>query len=324
LGKNASQPTQTPIEEQLNTLLQFLRSMPMNELSVQQITVLHELGISEFIGESGANFIERNIRISNYDVSTAHARVQDAMTQIASAHQRLQSYQEALDALDLPVESQLLSTDEMITVRVGFQGGAAIHDIVDWKRSASRWHEIVRGIALANDESPNETKVIGATNGSLILILSATLATTTTLALIATEIHKTATKLLDIKIKWEELKQSEIATKTMREEFKAVEQRTREDAVESIIKELQATNGNLNGEHINALEKSVKGLLTFNEQGGYLDFVAPEQSDDVENDDESDEPVIKNPALGKAYEAIIDFQSNRDAYKLLTFDNDDD
>lgn len=44
-----------------------------------------------------------------------------------------------------------------VTIRVQFKDEASISDVAKWKKWSNEWHEIVRGVALCIDESPEDT-----------------------------------------------------------------------------------------------------------------------------------------------------------------------
>jgi len=90
---NASQPNRQPLETELESLIGYLRAKQFQELSLQQISLLDNLKASTFIGAQGANFIEQNIRITNYDPQNALSKLNEAASTLSSANEQFIAYQ---------------------------------------------------------------------------------------------------------------------------------------------------------------------------------------------------------------------------------------
>lgn len=318
LQHNASQPNKQPLEEHLNNLVSHLRSMSFDTLSLEQLSLLEDMGVAQFLGGSGAAFVEGLVKTSDFDPATAVAKLTDAIAVIDGTETKLESYHGALDNLELKLRKYEPPSDR-ITVRIGFKHGAAIDDVVDFKDAGKEWHEIIRGIALAHGEAPEDTKVIGASTGSIILYLLATLAVTGTLAKVSKHLSGIAKDILDVETAREDLRQKKILTKTMEAEFEALVEGKRSSAVETALAEIQASSTGLDGEARNALEKSIEKLLKFNRKGGDLDFVTPVVEDGDEDDEDAERETEEVSELfASARQAILDYQAVRNEVRLLS------
>lgn len=213
-SNNASQPTKVPIEAPLSALVQFLTEMDIGQLSLQQIELLRDLKVQELVGPEGARWIGSIVRAEAYDPATTNQNVTDAIETINAAGQKLSAYTGAIDQLGLE-RGKISDEDGRITVRIGFRNDASIRNVKDWKASADDWYQIVRGLAMMSGEAPEDTKVIGASTGSIILVLSATYALSKLLANIAKQITGTAKDVLSLQIELENLRQKRILTKAM-------------------------------------------------------------------------------------------------------------
>jgi hypothetical protein len=236
---------------------------------------------------------------------------------ISAGNQKLQGYSAAVDQLGF-ARRELDDEDGRITVRIGFRNDASIKNVKDWKVSADDWYQIVRGLAMATGEAPEDTKVVGASTGSIILILSATYAFSKILAAIARHITGAAKEILTLQMSVEDLRQKKILTKTMEAEFQKLQSEVRakaEKTIETEIKKLVL--GAADGEKANAVTKSVQKLLKFGEDGGDIDFVAPPAADDEseEDDPKSDDMIA---AIAEVRNAIASYQNEREAVKLLS------
>jgi hypothetical protein len=288
--------------------------MKFEELSLQQIKLLNDLGVSPYIGVAGANFVDKAIRTSDYDPQTAVNKLSGALAALSSAHSGFSTYRKSLDALGLG------ETDERdadcITILIGFRSDASINNVSDWRDAGKDWYEIIRGIALAANEAPEDTKITGASTGSIILILAGTLAVTKLLAMISKNVASVAKDMIDIANQIEELRGKKLLNSVIEKELRKTEQKKKEAAHAEILKEIGLDLPNLDGEQKSALEVSIKKLLAFNEKGGNVDFVAP-QVDEKDGQDEGDDSDTAKTALSQVRSAIHQYQNVREQIKLL-------
>lgn len=309
---NASQPNKQPLEAQLEALLGYLRGMSFEELSLQQLKVLSELEVDQFIGPEGAAYVESIVRTADYDPATASQRITAALEKLNQVNAGFDQYRNALAALSLN-EVSLDQPADTIIIRVGFQNEASIDNVADWKESARDWYEIVRGLALAADEAPEDTKVIGAATGSIILILAGTVTVTTLLAVMSKNIASIAKEVIGLRNQVEDLRHKKWLNATIEREFKKKEESLKATAVKQIIAEIKRQLPSLDGEKVSALEASTRKLLSFNEKGGNVDFVAPDGGTS-----DSEEEGVSDSGIAAVQAAIRDYQSVREQLKLIT------
>lgn len=311
---NASQPNKQPLEEQLEALLRFLRRMTFDELSVQQLETLSALGVDKHLGVDGARFVDALIRTAEYDPNTASAKIQEAMEKLSEVNSHFLAYLNATESLGFGRKEQIDDLNA-ITIRVGFRNDASIEHIKDWKDSSKDWYDIVRGVAMAAGEAPENTRVVGASTGSIILILAATATVTGLLALISKHVASVAKDVVGISSQIEDLRSKKFLNGVMETELKKLQKEKKDNAQIDIIAAIKARIPDLDGGQVTALEASVKKLLTFNEKGGNVDFVAPEAND--EDADESGEADADREALDEVRAMIRDYQATREEIKLL-------
>ena len=312
---NSTQQNKQPLEEPLETLLSFLRRMSFDHLSIQQLKLLSHLNIDKYIGHEGANFVEKTIRTSEYDPTTAASIIQVAAAKLGSAQAGFSQYLSALDALEM--RSPELSDDSEIVIRVGFQEEASINNVADWRNSAEDWYGIIRGISMVAGEAPEDTKIVGADTGSIILLLVGTATVTGLLALICKHVVNAAMKTVELQNQIEDLRHKKFLNKTIETELKKQIESTQNGALESIVDLVKRSIENLDGEKISALTSSIQKLLTFSEKGGNVDFVAP---DDGAEDDAGAEDLDEKAesSFGDAQRLIREYQAAREKLKLLT------
>src|SRR6185437_850553 len=180
--------------------------------------------------------------------------------------------------------------------------------------SSKDWYEIIRGIALAANESPEDTKVVGAATGSVILILAGTVAVTTMMATISKNITSVARDVIGVGVERENLRQKKLLTAAMEAELKKIEQKKRTDAVKTVMAELKKyLPVSALGDTKIALEASVKKLLDFNERGGVVDFVAPAEPE--ESDEGSRGEDKGRQLLADARRVIHEYQGERESLR---------
>lgn len=282
LSHNASQAEKQPVVEPLNDLLETLISLPLEKLTLEQENLLERLNMDGFVGRKGNEFVDQTVRASDYDPATAAFQISTARDAIETAINKMRGVQDALERLDFMDEIDAIDT-EGITLRLQFKGEASISNVVDLKDWSNEWHEIIRGVALCVDQAPEQAKVIGATNGSLILVLSGTLAVVTLMALIAKHVSNIIKEGFVIAGAIEDLKQKKILTQTMENELKSQQEENERNGVQKIIEAIQEDlSVDLDGEKDNALRRSVERYLDFNKRGGELDFIAPPEEEEGE------------------------------------------
>jgi hypothetical protein len=314
---NAVQNSKVAVEAPLDVLLEFLRNQKFDHLSLEQINVLSKLGVIQYIGQDGYLFIEHTIRTSEYDPVTAAAKLDKGIAAINFASKGFAMYVASLEALRMREGEADAFTKDRVIVRVGFRQEASINHLTDLKDSSKDWYDIIRGLSLAANEAPEDTKIVGAATGSIILILAGTTAVTGLLALISKHIINAATQVVGLQNQIEDLRHKKWLNRTIENELKKQIDSTKTNTTASILTEIKEIIRDLDGEQINALEVAIKKLLTFSEKGGNVDFVSP--ASDENNFDEllPDFDTDKDPLL-EVGGLIREYQTARENLKLLT------
>ncbi|EAQ47719.1 hypothetical protein MED193_21039 [Roseobacter sp. MED193] len=286
LQHNASQQQKQPLEGPLDDLINYLQGMDFDALSMQQVALFPLFDVQELVGKQGVSFVESTIRKSDFDPATAHQNVTDAVQRLQSANQRVDAILQAFDGLDLPLADPELEKGRVL-VRVEFAGEASMHNVAEWKSWSASWYEIVRGVAIAIDETPEETQVIGASQGSVIMKLAATYAFTRVLALISKSISSIAKDYLEVRHSMEDLKAKKLLNKKSETALKANAEEIKTTGVETIMDELRPIlPDNVSGDKENALKMAIEKALDFHNKGGDVDFVAPDQPVEEGEDEE--------------------------------------
>jgi hypothetical protein len=318
LQHNSTQPNQLPVEEKLNELVLFLQGMRMQELSLHQMKLLTELDVGDILGPIGAQNVADVVKTASYDPASTATKLNAAVQATNNAQIKLAAYSSAVTGLGIPLQDYE-PEEGIFIVRVGFKDNAAIQNIADWKNSADDWFMIIRGLALVAGEAPEDTKIVGVANGSIILVLATTCVVTSLLAKIAKHISGISKEVLGLGVELESLRQKKIMTKTMEAEFTKLQKKARDEGLKAINSELElsiVTNPEINGEAKVALEKSIEKLLKFGELGGDLDFIVPPQE---ENGVEQTElgSTDTHSDIQQVRQLVEEYQQTREAIRLL-------
>jgi len=280
LQQNA-QPNQQkqPFERQRDDLIKTITKVPLNQLTKEQLLFLDALGIAKAVGEDGANQIKDILYINSLDIATAAQRIQEILNKL---NQGIQKSKQIQSGLSNCVSLEEYEESDEVLIRVAFTGQAEMRNVVDFKKWGSIWHEIGRGVAMAHNGKPEDVKVIGATKGSIIIELATNPAIATTASVIIFFALKLAEKVLNIRMKAEELKGLKLKNKKLISELEKEAENEKQDGIEEICDKLVSElkiDVNGDGEKVNALRKAVKDLINFVEYGGEVDFLLPEEAE---------------------------------------------
>jgi len=287
-----NQPHQ-PFESEKEALLSSLSLLNFKVLSLEQIALLEKLEIKNFLGNAGVDIIEDTLYRNSLDIAAATNKIGEISNKLQTAVQRFDQFKTSFSGLYSIDESEILEPDQ-IFMRIYFQGNSAIKNVADLKRLGTAWYDIGRGIAMANGGHPQDLQVIGAQKGSVILELAVAAGIATSLSTILLAGLKVTEKVLGVLIKVEELKAMKLSNKKIAEDLIAEAEKEKTEGIKMIVEEtinqigINTKNG---GDKIASLEKSVKKLIEFTENGGKVDFIQPNQEEGEEEKNERKELI---------------------------------
>lgn len=284
LNQNAQPNQKQPFDAQKVELIDAIKDIPLGQLSRDQLAFLTQLGIAKAVGHEGVSALEDILYRNSLDIATAAQKVQEILESVNNGIAKSNQIKEGLDDCVFEEDYEL---ENEILMRVSFTGNALMENVKDFKSWGGIWYEIGRGIAMAHNASPEEIRIVGATRGSIILELAviASIATTTSGIIIAA--LKVAEKVLDIKLKAEELRGMKLTNKKLASDLDKEAENEKKAGIEQITLDISATlkiNPNGEGDKVKALDTAVKNLVNFIEKGGVVDFVAPEEEEDEEDE----------------------------------------
>lgn len=287
LNQNAQANQQKqPFESQQETLVDALRRVPLDQLSIGQVNTLEDLKIAPNVGDQGASLVEDVLFKNALDVANAAQQIKRCVAELNEGIQWSNQLRELLEKI---INSESISEiDDKVLLRVHFAGEAHIDNLTELKDWSKVWWEIGRGISMAHDQAPDSIEVIGASKGSIIVSLLTAQAIAGTVSGIIFAALKVVEKYYDIKRKAQEVRALEIGNDKAEKALEDAAKKHREDGVAAIVeqtvKEL-GLNPKTEGDKVNELTSATKKLVDFVSKGGEVDFVVP---DDEEDDDEFD------------------------------------
>jgi hypothetical protein len=279
-----AQPNQAgaSFEAEKEALIESIESAPLLALTKDQLAFLESLGIAQYLGKGGKGYLEDLLYRNVIDVATSAQKIQEIVLSLQAGLQKAAQIQQGLTECVTPEDYE---NDGEILIRVSFTGGAALSNVTEFKEWGKIWYEIGRGIAMAHDKAPEDIRIVGATRGSIVIELAVLASIAGTTSFIIMEGLKVAEKILDLRMKSEQLREMKLKNTKLAGELEAAAEEEKQLAAERIAQEVAKKiklTKTKDGEKIVALEKSVTHLLNFVENGGEVDFVAP---DDYEEDE---------------------------------------
>lgn len=286
LQQNTQSGLQQPLETPKNDLFETIKSVPLKQLSKEQLIFLRALKIAQSVGDEGVNIIEDIFYKNVIDVATAAKKMQEIYQNLTTGIKKLNQVKAGLEGY---VSQEKYEAENEVLMRITFTGHAELTNVVHFKDWGKTWYEIGRGIAIAHNTAPEEVKIIGATSGSIVIELATIPAIAATTATIIYSALKLAEKVLDIKKKAEEIKNLQLQNKKLASDIAKEAEKEKEKGIEEItvlIVEQLGIKKTEEGDKVLELDKAIKHLVNFIESGGEVDFVLPE-NDESQDDDNS-------------------------------------
>lgn len=280
-----AQPNQQrqPFEAQKEELFETLRKVPLNHLTRDQIEFLSHLGIAEYVGKNGIDVVEEILYKNVIDVATSATKLQKIIQKISQGIQKSNQIKKGLSDC---VFEEVYESENEVLMRVSFTGHAPMENVTDFKSWGNIWYDIGRGIAMANNASPEEVKIVGATKGSIVIELAVIAKIAATASGIILAALKVAEKVLDIRKKAEELKGMKLMNAKLAKDLEKEAENEKKAGIEKITinisNELKLKKDG-EGDKVKALDTAVKNLVDFVEKGGIVDFIAPDNEESEDN-----------------------------------------
>lgn len=286
--QNNANGSRQAFESERSGLIHAVGQVALNTLTDAQTEFLEEkLKLLSHLGRSGVGEIEGILFRNSLDVATAANEMNRISGEVQSAIDRSRQLDAALSGLVNPGELP----DGEILLRVVFGHKAAITDIVEFKKWATEWHDIGRGIAMAVGETPKDLRIVGAQTGSIIITLATTYGIAKVVSTVLLKALEVAEKVQGLRKMQLEIQALNLTNQQALTALKDQEKNERATGLKAIADSVSAEM-QLDGEKVAAFEKSINKLLSFIEKGGEVDLVLPFDAQDQPEDLAPDEKKL--------------------------------
>ncbi|TXD47818.1 hypothetical protein [Polaribacter sp. IC063] len=281
IRRNGNQPL-VPFEQEKENIINAIEDINFQSLSLEQINFLNQLEIVELIGKIGVQKIEEILIKNNLDIATATIKIKESSDTITKAQATIKELQTTLyKSFDIEENEEI--EDNKVLMRVYFQNDVSIENLTDFKKLSATWYDIGRGIAMAQDKSPEDFNIIGAKKGSIIIEMAVIVGLATSVSKILLESLKVADRFVNVLKQVEELKSLKLGNKKIGLELKKEAEKERDAGTATILENAiidLKLDAKQNGDKVTALQKSITKLIGFTQNGGIVDFVQPNEPDD--------------------------------------------
>lgn len=278
--RNPNQPS-VPFEDERKELLKTLKPISFQALSWEQIQFLEKLEIKGLLGQVGTKKLEDVFYENKLDLASATSKISEFSDQINEAQTTIEEIENVLGDLFSVSDEEV--PEDSILMRVYFQSDVSINNLADFKKLSATWYDIGRGIAMAQGKSPEDFSIIGAKKGSIIIDMAVTVGLATSVSKILLEALKVADRCIEVLKSVEKLKGLKLDNRKIEQELKKEAEKEKRDGIQSIVgtmvKDL-ALNVEQQGDKVSAIEKSIKKLVDFTQNGGLVDFVQSDEEDE--------------------------------------------
>ncbi len=301
-----NQPRQ-PFKDQKDDVIATIKEVSTGSLTNEQERMLDTLGIERHLGSHGIDKLEDILFKNGLDMATAAAEVATIHQEIASGVSQSDQLKASLTPLVAEEEEGEDETADVV-MRIHFQNEVAMDNLSDFKKWGATWWDIGRGIAMAHNYAPEDIKVVGAQKGSIIIELAVIAAIATTTSTIILSALKVADRVLTIRKKAEEIKSLKLNNKKLEEDLEKEAEKEKNQGLKNITQEISVTlniDGNGDGEKLKVLEKSVKNLINFVENGGEVDFYADDESISDDNKQDIDRLKVNFAEIKKLEQRVL-------------------
>lgn len=284
-----NQPNQSniPFADQLSDLKSTLGNINVNELSLEQQSLLESYDMLDSLSDAAIKKIDDAVYINALDLANLARVLQEMVGKINTGIVNLTKIH---DAMLLVHEDENYKAPEYEAImKVRFDGESSMSNIKDMKKLSSQWYEIIRGLCLVHDQPPESMEIIGTEKGSIIVVFASSAYIIKTLSDTILKILECVEKVYSIKRQAYEIKKLKLADTEIETKLMTEAENVKKNSVELILEDLKNELRISDGEKANALKKSIQQLSIFMEKDGEVDCYIPESVEDNDTATEDDE-----------------------------------
>lgn len=282
LRHNSTETQKIPLEDHVDSLIYVLNEIDLLNLTHAQRLVLFKLNVEGLFGERGIDFVNSAVRNTNVDPAIAHAQFVNAIRSMDFAKQWASDIINALESLFAESDDSVQEEGKII-LRIEFTEKARIDNINDWKKWSDKWHRVLRGIGMVFNQRPDEVQIVGASRGSIIITIAASLYIVKLLAEMTGTILKAVNEWKTLQKTMEELKEKNLLDKDISESLDRKVSDIKSRCVDETLASVQNKYGSaINGEVEAAVKQAIVDMVKFLGNGGKIDFG---KIQDIQNED---------------------------------------
>lgn len=293
LGQRLQQNTQrnqqnVPFDGERQELNAALAAMSFNSLTITQIGLLEDFGVKAVLGDSGIDKLDDILFRNQLDIATASAEVSKMTGVVSSIVSWAEGIKPNLERIESASSVSKINDNEVL-MRIRFAQDADISNIADLRDWSKIWFEIVHSLTKYGGQTPEDIRVVGASNGSLIYDLATYYGFAKLVLIIMKDALHVAERIQGIRIQQQTITAMKLNNaKTLRDTFSKEIEEVREGAVDKIAAQFDST-GEHDGDVVSGLRKAIEHLLSFFEKGGQVDVVDDNAAEDVDSGDGDEE-----------------------------------
>lgn len=282
----------TSFEEQLGELLLSLRRVRLIELTATQEAFAERIGLKALVGSRAIERIESVVYKNAIDPATAFKKISIMQKELATLDGKMKNIYDNLSTF-VDFDDEEIESDEVM-FRVIFKEHSGITNIVELKHWGEVWHRIARGIAMANEKTPEDIRVTGASRGSLVIELATVYGCGHMLIKMINSVLGIVERVQAIKLKEREIRALDLANNRAELELrKSADELARKGKKEVLVQVIG--DKNLPGDTEKALAHAISGLLNFLTKGGEVDvYLPPKEEYEDEEDTVGNAELVAN------------------------------
>ncbi|PST87542.1 hypothetical protein C9I87_18115 [Photobacterium iliopiscarium] len=315
-NSNYHQVTQIkPFTEEKNLAFDAIKKLSLFELSKDQITCLSVHNADQYMGIDGYNYLESIFKNEVHDLAFLASEVQKIHFALTNAKTAINAVAQSMIPYAKLIEEASYLEDQA-RFSIIFKEGVQINSLKDLETKSKEWNAIIHGIGVSLGVPPNEFKVLGARNGSLVIDLYMCAAAIVPIGFILNRslsiIESFAMSMKRLKAIYE-LEIDDPAIKEINQDIKALSEKyfshkklvSAKKIASQILDETECPPEKRPEAESN-LESAIKKILNHLRKGGDLDAFVP-----TEHNPNEEEQLHDQHSQHKANELIQEFRHKK-------------
>ncbi len=306
-----------PFTEEKNNAIEALNSYTLTELSQEQIQCLAVHDAQKYMGPHASTVFSDMFKNEVHDLAYLQTETEKALNALNSAKSKLKALSNELR----PYSDAIHETTylyEKARLSIIFKDDVKIESLKDLEAQSKEWSVIIHGIGVALGVAPDEFKVLGARNGSLVIDLYMTAAAIVPIGFILNRglaiIERVALSLKRIDtiydLDGDDPQYKELADDiiTLNDRYFSIKKTVSSKEISKDILDKLEPSESERPEAETHLDRSIRKIFDHLRKGGDLDVFIPTESLEDQGENETDD---SDPAIEEAIEWINEFRHKK-------------